>query len=220
MDISRSLSYIADDEDWLKKLLVGGLISLIPIVGQIYAQGYATQVLKNIIGGKESPLPEPTEDFGDKLLHGVIAWVITTVYALPLILLSIISGVGIALVAAAADSSDAVGVLAALTGSCAGLIGLALLVAYGLFVPYAWSAYAESLQFGDAFKLSTIWAMVKANIGQTLLTLLVIALVAIVAGSVGSAVCGIGVAFTGFYAQLVIAFLTGKLYVQTKAKTL
>ena len=219
MDISRALSYITDDEDWLKKLAIGGLISLIPVVGQIYAQGYATQVLKNIIGGKESPLPEPTEDFGDKLLHGVIAWVITTVYALPLILLSIISGIGIALVTAPVDS-DVAGVLAALTGSCAGLIGLALLVAYGLFVPYAWSAYAESLQFGDAFKLSTIWTMVKANIGQTLLTLLVIALVSIVAGSVGSAVCGIGVAFTGFYAQLVIAFLTGKLYVQTKAKTL
>jgi hypothetical protein len=218
MDLSRALSYITDDEDWLKKLAIGGLLSLIPVVGQFWAGGYALQVLKNIIAGKESPLPELTDDFGDKLIHGLVVWAITTIYALPMIVLGIFAGIVIGLITAPMDS-DVAGVVSALTGTCAGLIGLVFFVAYGLFYPYVLGAYAETGQFGDAFQFSKIWTMVKANIGQTLLTLLVMAVVGAVAGSIGAAVCGIGAAFTGFYAQLVSSFLYGKLYSQTKAKT-
>jgi hypothetical protein len=219
MDISRALSYITDDEDWLQKLLIGGLLSLIPVVGQLFAMGYATRVLKNIIAGQENPLPDLTEDFGEKLLQGLMVWIIELVYALPVIVIATISGIGIGLITAPVDS-DVAGIVAALTGSCAGLFILALLIATSLFVPYAWSAYAESSQLGDAFKLSKVWNMIKANFGATLLTLLVLVVLAIVAGSVGSAVCGIGAAFTSFYAYLVTSFLFGKLYLQAQAKTL
>ena len=219
MDISRALAYITDDDDWLQKLLIGGLLSLIPVVGQIYALGYATQVLKNIIQGSETPLPDLTEDFGNKLLQGLLVTVISLIYFLPLILVAGTSGIGIGIMASSMDA-DVAGILAAITGSCVGLVALALGIIAGLFLPYAWSIYAESGQFGDAFKLNKILSMIKANLGQTLLTLLVIIVLGIVASSVGSAVCGIGVAFTTFYANLVTSFLYGKLYRQAQAKTL
>lgn len=218
MDISRALAYITDDEDWLQKLLIGGLLSLIPIVGQIWALGYVTLVLKNIIEGRESPLPELIEDFGDKLIQGLLVTVITIVYFLPLILIAAIVGTTIGIVASASDAEVA-GALAAIMGSCLGLVLLALGIAAGLFVPYAWSNYAVSGQFGDAFKLSEIFAMVKANLGQTLLALLVIVLLSMIASSVGSAACGIGMAFTTFYTQLVTSFIYGKLYLQAQAKS-
>jgi hypothetical protein len=219
MDISRALAYITDDEDWLQKLLIGGLLSLIPVVGQIYALGYATAVLKNIIAGKETPLPDLTEDFGGKLLQGLLLWLITVIYFLPLIVIAGSSGIGIAVVAGAADA-DVAGILAAITGSCVGLIALVLGIVSGLFLPYAWAIFAETGQFGEAFKLNKILEMIKANLGQTLLVLLVAAVVGAVAGSIGTAVCAIGVAFTTFYARLVSSFLYGKLYLQAKAKTL
>lgn len=220
MDISRSLAYITDDEDWLKKLLIGGLLSLIPIVGPIWALGYATLVLKNIIEGRESPLPELTENFGEKLIQGLLVTIMMIVYFLPLILIATVFGVGIGIVTAGASDTDIVGALAAVMGSCLGLLVLALAVISGLFVPYAWAKYAESGQFGEAFKLGPILNLIKANIGQTLLTLLVVLVVGMIANSVGSAVCGIGMAFTAFYANLVTAFLYGKLYLKAQAKTL
>jgi hypothetical protein len=218
MNISRALAYITDDDDWLQKLLIGGLISLIPLVGQIYALGYATAVLKNIIAGQEAPLPDLTEDFGDKLIHGLLVWVMIMIYMLPLIIVATVSGIGIAVVAGAADS-DVAGILAATTGSCAGLFMLALGIVSGLFVPYAWGRYAECGLFGQAFKLNDFFEMIKANLGQTLMVLLVAAVIGAIAGSVGTAVCAIGVAFTSFYARLVTSFLYGKLYLQAKAKT-
>jgi hypothetical protein len=219
MDISRALAYITDDEDWLKKLLIGGLLSLIPIIGQIWALGYATLVLKNIIEGRESPLPDLIEDFGDKLVQGLLVSIMMIVYFLPLILVATFMGIAIGLATAGAADADIGSAVAAILGSCTGLISLALGIIAGLFIPYAWSLYAESGQFGDAFKLSVIWNMIKGNVGQTLLTLLVVIVLGIIASSVGSAICGIGVTFTGFYAQLVTSFLYAKLYRQAQAKT-
>jgi hypothetical protein len=219
MDISRALAYITDHDDWLQKLLIGGLLSLIPIVGQIWALGYATVVLKNIIEGRESPLPELIEDFGEKLIQGLLVSIMMIVYFLPLILVATVMGIGIGVVTAGAADQDIAGILAAIMGSCLGLLVLALGIIAGLFVPYAWSRYAESGQFGEAFKLNPIFEMLKANIGQTLLTLLVVIVLGVIANSVGSAICGIGVAFTGFYSQLVTSFLYGKLYLQAQAKT-
>ena len=219
MDISRALAYITDDEDWLQKLLIGGLLSLIPIVGQIWALGYVTQVLKNIIEGRESPLPELIDDFGDKLIQGLLVSIMMIVYALPLILVATVFGIGIGAVTAGAGDADVADALAAIMGSCLGLAVMVLGILTGLFVPYAWSNYAKSGQIGEAFKLGEIWGMFKANIGQTLLTLLVLAVLGAIAGSVGAAACGIGAAFTTFYTQLVTSFLYGKLYLGAKAKT-
>ena len=94
MDIGRSFSYITEDQEWWKKVLLGGLISLMPIVGQLYVLGYVLETLKNVIAGREVPLPEIGEDFGGKLVKGLLLWVITFVYFLPLTLLSTCSGVG------------------------------------------------------------------------------------------------------------------------------
>jgi len=218
MDISRALSYITDDEDWLQKLLIGGLLSLIPIVGQLWALGYVTRVLKNIIEGRESPLPELIEDFGDKLVQGLLVSVMMIVYFLPLILIGAVLGGTIAAVASTADE-DVVGIVSAILGSCLGFIMLVLGVIAGLLLPYGWSNYAVSGQFGEAFKLSDIFAMFRVNVGQTLLTLLLLAVLGAIAGSVGAAACGIGTAFTTFYTQLVTSFLYGKLYLQARAKT-
>ena len=58
MDIGRSFTFITEDKEWWQKVLLGGLLSLIPIVGQFYAVGYSIQVLKATIEGREIPLPE------------------------------------------------------------------------------------------------------------------------------------------------------------------
>jgi uncharacterized membrane protein len=58
--------------------------------------------------------------------------------------------------------------------------------------------------------------MLKSNIGPAFIVLLVNGLVAFVAMIVGTIICGVGIVFTMFYAQLVMAFLYGSLYRQAK----
>jgi hypothetical protein len=218
MDIGRSFTFITEDEDWLPKILLGGLISLIPFVGQFYAVGYAIQVLKATIEGREIPLPGVTDEFGDKLLKGLLASLIIFIYFLPVIIVGSISGGGAAILSDASADPEAGSIFAAIWSSCFGCVSLVLAILIGLFVPFAWSRYAESDQFGAAFKFGEILGQVRDNLGPTVIALLLSAAVGIAAGIVGSILCGIGLIFTGFYAQLVTAFLYGSLYRQARAK--
>jgi hypothetical protein len=219
MDIGRSFTYVTEDQDWLQKVLIGALISLIPIVGQLYMAGYALQVIKHTIEGREVPLPGVTEDFGDKLLKGLLALIIIFIYFLPVTIVGSISGGGAALFSNAFEDPDAAGTVVAIWSSCFGCVSLVLALLIGLFVPFAWSKYAESGQFGDAFKFGEILSLLKANLGPAIIVILVSAAAGIAAGIVGAILCGIGFFFTGFYAQLVTAFLYGSLYREAKAKT-
>jgi hypothetical protein len=220
MDIGRSFTFITEDEDWLRKVLIGGLISLIPIVGQLYMAGYVIQVIKNTIEGREVPLPEVTEDFGEKLLKGLMSVLIAMIYFIPVMIVGGISGVGSALLSSAAadtDAAEAIGSVMALWGICSGCVSFVLGLAISLLLPFAWGKYAETAQFGDAFKFGELFALLKANLGPTIIAILVSTAAGIIAGIAGTILCGIGFFFTGFFAQLVTAFLYGTVYREAKA---
>jgi len=219
MDIGRSFTYITQDQGWIKKVLLGGVITLIPIVGPLFAFGYVLETMKNTIAEQEIPLPE-IGDFGGKLVEGLKVWVISFVYALPLILFSVCAQSGnFAPVIAENVDPDMADVLTTVSigvSACCGCLLLLYAILMGLLLPFAWGKYIEAGQFGAAFRLGEIFEMLKSNVGPAVIVLLVNVLAGLVAAIVGTIACGIGLIFTLFYAQLVMAFLYGSLYRQAK----
>ena len=57
MDIVAALKYPLNDRSWLKRLLVGTLILLIPIIGAIILVGYMVSVIQEVASGNEKYLP-------------------------------------------------------------------------------------------------------------------------------------------------------------------
>jgi hypothetical protein len=218
MDYARSLSYILDDKEWWQKLLILGLLSLIPIVGPIYVSGYVVQVIQDVIQGREVPLPGAVDDFGTRLLNGLLLTIITVIYMLPVIIVACASGGGSALLTNATNDPDAAGVAGGIWGSCMGCITFILSILISLLLPFAWGKFAENGQFGDAFKLGEVFGAVRDNLGPTIIVILISMLVSLAAGLVGLLLCVIGMIFTTVYAQLVTAFLYGALYRQSKAQ--
>ncbi|MBN1581773.1 MAG: DUF4013 domain-containing protein [Anaerolineae bacterium] len=217
MDVGRSFTYITEDEEWWKKVLIGGLLSLIPIVGPFYMMGYVLQVIQNVMAKQETPLPEVLEDFGGKLVKGLMLTIIVLIYVLPIIIISACAGAGGGVFPGIIDDPDTAGIAAIVWGSCFGCLSLLFGIAISLLMPFVWARYAETGQFGDAFQLGKIFAMLKDNIGPAFIVMLVSILASFAASLVGSLLCGVGIVFTAFYAQLVMAFLYGSLY--NKAKT-
>jgi len=219
MDIGRSFTYITEDQDWIKKVLLGGVITLIPIVGPFFAFGYMMETLRNVIAGREVPLPE-IGDFGGKLVEGLKGWVVAFVYALPLILFAVCAQTGnLAPVLAQEVDPDMADVLTAVSigvSACCGCLVLLYAILMSLLLPFALGRYAESGQVGAAFKVSEGFYMLKSNVGPAFIVLLVGGLAVFVAELVGLIACGVGLFFALFYAQLVMAFLYGSLYRQAK----
>jgi len=61
MDFGRAFTYPFDDPDWLRKLAIIALISLIPIFGWFVLMGYIVEITRRVIYHEEVLLPEPTK---------------------------------------------------------------------------------------------------------------------------------------------------------------
>jgi hypothetical protein len=216
MDIGRSFSYITEDEEWWKQVLIGGLLTLIPVIGPFYALGYQVQVIKNVLQGRAVPLPDALEDFGDKLLKGLILSLTMLIYALPLILIGACSGIGLGIFSDVLKDPNTVDTVGSIWGVCFGCFGALYGALLGLIAPFVYATYADTGELGAALKVGDIWGMLQKNIGPAFIVLLVSVLAGLLASVAGLILCGIGLFATSFFANLVIAHAYGTLYRQAK----
>jgi len=208
MDIGRSFTYMFEDQDWVKKILIGGVVNLIPIVN-FASTGYFIEALRNTAEGRELPLPE-WDDFGGKFMKGLMAAIAGFLYALPIML---VMGIVLGLRAAIAGSLDSDA--AETVSSICPLIGNCLLSVYMipvmLILPAAVIQYTLTQQFGAFFRFGDMIAFIKANVGGYIIALLVAMVASLIAEIVGVIACIIGLFFTLMWAWLVSANLFGNL---------
>jgi hypothetical protein len=217
MDIGKAFSFVFDDENWIVKVLVGGVLSLIPIVGQILLYGYGLEVMKNAIRGQSTPLPE-WDDWGGKLVKGIMYFIVSFVYALPIIVLGGCFGLLMSVVGST-GSEDAVNVLGSVGGTCFGGFALLYGILIALALPSALGRYLETDDLGAAFRFGEVFALVRDNIGTWIIALVVAWLAGLIA-SLGIILCVVGVLFTAFWANLVMMYLWGDAYREASAKSL
>ncbi len=205
MDIGKAFSYVFDDEDWIKKVVIGGLLGIIPIVNFIVV-GYALRLIRNVAEGAERPLPE-WDNWGDDFVCGLLVAVAAFLYWLPaLIVMGIGSGIG-ALLGSSSDTGDT----AALCVTAFQCLGSLWSILVAIVFPSAMLQYVMNGEFGDFFKFGTIIAFIRDNLGNYVIALLVSALANIVAGF-GVILCFVGVIFTQFWSYVVMAHLFGQVW--------
>jgi hypothetical protein len=204
---------VFEDEAWVTKVLLGGLLLIIPVVN-FAVFGYMLKVAQNVAQGNPRPLPEWGE-FGDHFMRGLYWIVIQIVYQLPTIILYALFFCTIAAAGGFADSQrggNGAGAIAVL-GFC--LLPLIFILALaGAFLAYvAAGRYIVTNSLSEAFKFSEVIAGARGNLGAWLMLLLVVILAGFV-GSLGVIACGVGVLFTSFYAQCVIGHSLGQTVAQ------
>lgn len=210
MDIGKSLTYMFDDERWIHKVLIGGLIGLVPILN-LALTGYMLRTLKNVAAGAARPMPE-WDDLGNDFVKGLLVTVAGVVYALPL-LIPLLPIVGLIVVSAiAGNSGGAEGIQAILGLGTAGLWCLAVpyILLVAAWMPAATANYALAGDFRAFFRFREIWALVSRNAGNYVMVLLIAFVASQVAGWLGALVLVVGAAFTGFWSTLVLGHLLGQ----------
>jgi len=213
MEFGQAFSFAFQDQEWMKKLGLAGVILLIPIVGWLAVSGWMIEITRRVIRREGELLPD-WSNFGKYIVDGLLLMIIGFIYTLPTnIINGIMQGANIFLQTTLqnGDSSDAMlpiitGVL--ICGGCAAFI-LAILAAF--IIPAAYANFAVKGSFGAAFSFGEIFGLIKAAPGAYVLVLLGSILAGFI-GMLGIIACIIGVIFTLAYASAIMGNLYGQAY--------
>jgi len=225
VDIGKSFTYPFEDKQWVSKLGLGAIISLVPIVN-FAMTGYMVGILRNMMNNAEEPLPN-WDDFGKKFMDGLMLVLAGLVYALPVIVLSCLP-LSILSIPAILSGNQNMKNLSDSLATAGGVMfaGLAcLFVVYGLALsvifPAIYVLYSREGTFASCFKLREVFDLIGKNAGayftawgMSIVAGLVVGLVAsIVTGVLGWIPCfgwivsivitlGIGVYLVTIYSHL------------------
>jgi len=207
MDFGKAFTYPFEDKEWVTKIVIGGILSLVPLVNLIVI-GYALKALKNVADGVEQPLPK-WDDFGDYFVKGLMVVLGSVVWALPLIILGMMIAMFSAVTGYDTSAEQVSPFWVCIWGlSClSGLYGLFI----GIVLPAAYTKYAVSNDFGVFFRFGEIFPYIGANLGNYIIAVLLAWVAQFVAGF-GVFLCIVGVIFTQFWATLVGSHLLGQVY--------
>jgi hypothetical protein len=203
MDLKRGVTFPTLDPQWVVKVLIGTLISFVPILNFV-AIGYAMDTSRNVYHGRETPLPE-WNDFGGQFIRGLLGAVIQFVWSIPLLLLTcpfiftIISSI-----------DPETGALNAAGGVA--FVCLPLLIVLGAlvlapFIMTALTRYAVTNQFSEAMP-GPVLREVRSSIRPWLVILAASIGIGIVAALLQVCTLGFGAILfvpLAFYMQLVMA---------------
>ncbi|NIP28946.1 MAG: DUF4013 domain-containing protein, partial [Phycisphaerae bacterium] len=108
MDFGRAFTFFKDDDRWMTKIGIGGVVTLLSIfllgIPAILLVGYQLAVTRQVMNGKELPLPE-WDDWGKLFMDGLYLIIAILVYTLPLWLLFCI-GFGVTFLPAIGAGND------------------------------------------------------------------------------------------------------------------
>lgn len=206
MKYSEAFSYVFDDSNWFQKILIAGLIFLIPVVGQLYLLGWMIEIVRRVKAGRETILP--TTHFGYFLTLGLKAFVVSLVYSIPLILANIF----LRTVGGAAVSSETSNTASFffMSMSCFGsFFSLLFSIVSGVGSIYGYCRLAETDEISAAINISDAWSTIKAN-WQPYLLVFLLEIVTSIIGALGLVIC-IGFILTAPYAVAVNGHLLGQL---------
>jgi len=203
MNYSEALSYTFRDEDWLKKIAIGGLIAWVSFyLGLVFIfgfllLGYYLGIVRNVLKGEERVLPA-WADWGKLFVDGIMGSIILFVYLVltgglcALIIINICAGVYVS------DVEMTLGIVLVSLLTC---FSLMFLTNFGLL------QFAATNNFAAAFSLSTLSTVLKEHFGDFLAIIIfsmILNAILLFAG------LGILSPFTNFWGMVVQAHLFGQ----------
>lgn len=219
IDFGRCFTFVTEDPEWIKKILIGGAFTLLSaiLVGIPFVLGYFGRTLRNLVDGVARPLPD-WDDLGGLFGEGLK---LAAVYLLHVLgAFAAVAALGcVAMLPAMMAGGLGAGHEQGAASALGALSGLALVAVYGLtmllslmlavYVPAALARAAMRGSIADGFAWRDNLAFIRANLGNYLLSL-VIALVAGFAAQFGALLCCVGLFPAAFWGHLVAAAALGE----------
>ena len=207
MDFVKAFTFPFQDQDWIKKLAITGLISLIPIFGWIAVLGWSLEVTRRLIRSEAPVLPD-WSNFGGNFSLGIKGTIATFVLLIPLMVIYLPLG-AVSLV----GDQEQLSTIFTIVSICTGCLALLYSIVIMFALPASYGQLAATDSLGEAFKVGRLLSLIRAAPAAHLIVILGLIVSGIVA-PLGSIACGVGVLFTLAYSLAANGHLYGQAHVE------
>jgi hypothetical protein len=215
VDFGRSFTFVTEDPEWVKKILIGGAFALACalLVGVPFVLGYFARTLRNVVADQPRPMPD-WDDLGGLFNEGLRLTAVYLLYMLGVVAVVAALGCLLALpfLVVSGSGRDVGGALAALGGlGFVAFYGLIMLgsLALGVYLPAALARSALRGTVGDGLAWREILGFIRANLGNYLLALVIYLLASFLA-QFGLLLCCVGIFPAVFWGYMVLAVALGQ----------
>lgn len=178
------------------------------LVGIPFLYGYLARLTRNVIEGREHPLPD-WDNLGDYFVEGLSLFGIGLVYAAPVMLLScLLIFPGVIMQMTDSDALQTAGGLMSMGIWC---LLMPLSLAMAVWLPAALLQAVVTGRFAAAFDFGRIASFIRANAGNYVLAY-VVWLIARFVAPFGLILCCVGVVLPIFWSMAVAAYAFGQVY--------
>lgn len=209
MDIGRGFRALFDDANWIVKVLLGGVITLLGVflIPIPLVLGYQVDTIALAARG-ENRVPDWT-DWGGLFVRGLLSLVIQIVYLLPVLIIGCCQFAATTALGQGTQTNDPNSALSALV-ACFGCLS----TIFGLLASILWPAaiirWVQKGDIGAAFNIGSVIALIRDNAGNYAVAFLVSLGLGIAAALLGAVTCLIGLPFTLFIATVISGNLYGQ----------
>ncbi len=216
IDFGRSFTFVGEDPDWIKKILIGGAFTLAcaVLVGVPFVLGYFSRTLRNVAGGAATPLPE-WDDLGGLFEEGLRPTAVYLLHVLALMVVLAVFGGALLLpffvLSGGKNPAGAIEPLAALAILALYAVVMLLSFALAAYLPAALMRAALRGSVGDGFAWRENLGFIRDNLANYVLALVSYLLASFLA-QFGLLLCCVGVFPAMFWSYLVLAFALGQTF--------
>lgn len=167
MDIEKSFRFPFEDKEWLSKLGLGTIISIVPILNFAWS-GYMVGIIRNVMNNRAEPLPT-WDDLDKKFSDGLILFGVGIIYALP-ILIAICLPMSMVAFSSLLSGNSNLEEIARTLGETGGILFycvLCVIVLYALMLSVIYPAilviFSREGTFASCFKFKEVFDLISKN---------------------------------------------------------
>jgi hypothetical protein len=207
LDFGRSLGFFFQDPNWVQKILIGSLFTILSmfLIGTVFVAGYAARIVRRAARGETYPLPE-WDDLGGMFTEGLSVVGAYLIHLVPAVAAIGIAFVPVILLGERDGEPSPVAIVALMLLM---LVAIVLLFALLFYFTAAFTRLAVEERFGAAFEVQQNLAFLRRNVVNLLM-----AIVAFMASNFiaqfGILLLCVGILPATFWSQCVGAYALGE----------
>lgn len=207
LDFGRTLGFFFQDPNWIQKLLIGSLFTILSIflVGSIFIAGYAARLVRRAARGEPYPLPE-WDDLGGMFVEGVAVIGAYLIHLLPAVALFVVMVIPVAVLGESEGEPNPAAVMIMIPLL---IVAFVLVFALMFYFTAAFTRLAIEERFSAAFEFQPNFAFLKRNAVNFLMAVLAF-MVANFIAQFGILLFCVGILPATFWSQCVGAYALGE----------